>query len=107
MVAGAAVGAGADVVAAGGAIVSDGDPIVDVVVPVYNAPDDVRACVDSVLRYTHGGYELVLIDDASPDPRIRELFAEIARTAARGAARQRTQPRLHRHGEPGDGAHAA
>ena len=52
---------------------------VDVVVPVYNAPDDVRRCVASVLARTSPGYRLVLIDDASPDPGVARVFAEIAR----------------------------
>ncbi len=54
------------------------DSAVDVVVPVYNAAGDVRRCVESVLAHTTGAYRLVLIDDASPDPDIAELFAEIA-----------------------------
>ena len=40
----------------------------DVVVPVYNAPDDLRACVASVLADLRPDVRLVLIDDASPDP---------------------------------------
>jgi GT2 family glycosyltransferase len=48
---------------------------VDVVVPVYNAPDDVRRCIEAVLRHTRDGYRLVVIDDASPDPRVREYLA--------------------------------
>ncbi|MBP6368424.1 MAG: glycosyltransferase [Burkholderiales bacterium] len=55
--------------------------IVDVVVPVYNAPDDVRSCVESVLAHTEPGYRLVLIDDASPDPGVARVFDEIARAA--------------------------
>ncbi|HEX4885500.1 MAG TPA: glycosyltransferase [Casimicrobiaceae bacterium] len=51
---------------------------IDVVIPVYNAPDDLAACVASVLAHTRGDYELVLIDDASPDPRVRAVFAQIA-----------------------------
>ena len=46
--------------------------------PVYNAPDDVRACVDSVLANLRPDVRLVLIDDASPDPAIGRLFDEIA-----------------------------
>ena len=57
---------------------SSGNVPVEVVVPVYNAPDDLRRCVESVLAHTDGDYELVLIDDASPDPAIRALFDEIA-----------------------------
>ncbi|MBK6395605.1 MAG: glycosyltransferase, partial [Betaproteobacteria bacterium] len=55
--------------------------IVDVVVPVYNAPDDVRRCVESVLAHTGPGYRLVLIDDASPDPGVARVFDGIARAA--------------------------
>jgi GT2 family glycosyltransferase/glycosyltransferase involved in cell wall biosynthesis len=51
---------------------------IDVVVPVYNAPDDLAACIASVLRHTDGDYELVLIDDASTDPRVQSLFADLA-----------------------------
>ena len=54
---------------------------VDVVVPVYNAPDDVRRCVDSVLAHTPAGYRLVLIDDASPDPGVARVFADLASRA--------------------------
>ena len=49
----------------------------DVVVPVYNAPADVRACVASVLLHLRPDVRLVLIDDASPDPAIPAYFAEL------------------------------
>ena len=45
---------------------------VDIVVPVYNAPDDVRDCVASVLAHTRPPFRLVLIDDASRDPGVGE-----------------------------------
>jgi GT2 family glycosyltransferase/glycosyltransferase involved in cell wall biosynthesis len=51
---------------------------IDVVVPVYNAPQDVARCVDSVLAHT-SNYRLVLIDDASPDTAITAYFADLAR----------------------------
>ena len=54
---------------------------IDIVVPVYNAPEDVRACVDSVLASLRPDVRLVLIDDASPDPAIGRLLAEIAARA--------------------------
>ena len=53
----------------------------DVVVPVYNAPADVRACVASVLAHLRPDVRLVLIDDASPDPAIATYFAELGRLA--------------------------
>jgi len=50
---------------------------VDVVVPVYNAPEDVRRCVEAVLRHTRDGYRLVVIDDASTDPLVGECLAAL------------------------------
>lgn len=52
--------------------------VIDVVIPVYNAPDDVRTCHASVLAHLRPDVRVVLIDDASPDPRIAPLFEEIA-----------------------------
>ncbi len=50
---------------------------ITVVVPVYNAAGDARRCVESVLACTSGDYRLLLIDDASPEPSVRALFAEL------------------------------
>ncbi|UXI67956.1 glycosyltransferase family 2 protein [Tahibacter amnicola] len=47
---------------------------VAIVVPVYNAPEAVRACLDSVLEHTVGPARLIVIDDASPDPAIAPLL---------------------------------
>ena len=54
---------------------------IDIVIPVYNAPEDLAKCVDSVLEHTSGGYRLILIDDGSPDPAIREYFSALERRA--------------------------
>jgi GT2 family glycosyltransferase/glycosyltransferase involved in cell wall biosynthesis len=53
----------------------------DIVVPVYNAAEDLRACVASVLADLRPDVRLVLIDDASPDPAIAEYFTELERLA--------------------------
>jgi GT2 family glycosyltransferase len=50
---------------------------IDIVIPVYNAADDVRICVESVLRHTDARHRVVVIDDASPDLRVAELVAEL------------------------------
>jgi GT2 family glycosyltransferase/glycosyltransferase involved in cell wall biosynthesis len=55
--------------------------VIDVVVPVYNAPDDVRTCIGSVLAHLRPDVRVVLIDDASPDPAIAPLFEELASRA--------------------------
>ena len=53
-----------------------GERSIDVVVPVYNAPDDLRRCVASVLACTTRPFRLVLIDDASPHTGVRDAFRE-------------------------------
>jgi GT2 family glycosyltransferase/glycosyltransferase involved in cell wall biosynthesis len=50
---------------------------VDIVVPIYNAPDDVRRCVESVLSCTPEPHRLVLIDDASTDAGVRDVLRAI------------------------------
>jgi len=55
--------------------------VIDVVIPVYNAPDDVRTCVASVLAHLRPDVRVVVIDDASPDPLIAPLFEELGARA--------------------------
>jgi GT2 family glycosyltransferase/glycosyltransferase involved in cell wall biosynthesis len=51
---------------------------IDVIVPVYNAWQDVVTCVASVRRHTRAeSYRLILIDDQSPDERIGEYFSAL------------------------------
>src|SRR5690348_14711749 len=50
---------------------------IDIVVPVYNAPDDLARCIDSVLAHTRGDYRLIVIDDASPDPAVRAFLGTL------------------------------
>ena len=52
-------------------------PAIDIVVPVHNASDDVRRCIASVRACTAGDYRLVLIDDGSFDPGVRDVWREI------------------------------
>ncbi len=54
------------------------DPAVTVIVPIFNAADETRQCVAALLRNLAYPAELLLIDDASTDPRIAELFGELA-----------------------------
>lgn len=48
-----------------------------VIVPVYNVERFLRQCVESVLNQTCGDFELILVDDGSPDncPRICDEYA--------------------------------
>ena len=57
----------------------------DIVIPIYNAHNDLRVCIDSVVHHGLGSRNrLILIDDASPDPGIGAYFAELAAESVPG-----------------------
>jgi glycosyltransferase involved in cell wall biosynthesis len=59
-------------------------PLVSVVLPVFQTPEAwLRRCLDSVLQQVYPNWELCVADDASPDPRVREILEEYARRDAR------------------------
>lgn len=43
------------------------NPLISVIVPVYKTQDYLRKCVDSILAQTFSNFEVILVDDASPD----------------------------------------
>ena len=40
---------------------------ISVIVPIYNVEPYLRRCVDSLLGQTYADFELILVDDGSPD----------------------------------------
>jgi len=50
---------------------------ISVVVPIYNAPDHVQRCLNSLLKHTSMGCRFILIDDCSNDPGIAEILADV------------------------------
>lgn len=52
-------------------------PSISVIVPVYNAEQYIRRCVDSILNQTCTDFELILVDDGSKDksPQICDEYA--------------------------------
>lgn len=56
----------------------DETPIISCIVPVYNVEKYLRRCVDSILNQTFSDFELILVDDGSPDnsPTICDEYAK-------------------------------
>ena len=51
---------------------------VDIIIPIYNAYEDLVKCVASIFRHTDlKNHRLILIDDKSPDLRIRKYLQNI------------------------------
>lgn len=54
------------------------EPMVSVIVPIYNVEKYLKRCIDSILNQTYKNLEIILIDDGSPDkcPEICDEYAQ-------------------------------
>ena len=53
------------------------NPAISIIIPVYNAENYLRRCIDSVLSQSFTDFELILVDDGSKDksPQICDEYA--------------------------------
>lgn len=42
-------------------------PIISIIVPIYNVEKYLKKCIDSILNHSFSDFELILVDDGSPD----------------------------------------
>jgi len=52
---------------------------VDIIICVHNAHDDVKSCLESVVRCTSAPYQIILVDDGS-DPKTENLLKEFSQS---------------------------
>ena len=54
------------------------NPILSIIVPMYNAQDTISECIDSILNQNFKEYELILVDDGSTDNTLKicKIYAE-------------------------------
>ena len=54
------------------------NPLISVIVPIYNVEKYLARCVDSIVNQTYKNLEIILVDDGSPDrcPQMCDDYAE-------------------------------
>ena len=55
-----------------------GNPLISVIVPIYNVEEYLNRCVESIVNQTYQNLEIILVDDGSPDncPKMCDCWAE-------------------------------
>lgn len=54
------------------------EPLISVIVPIYNVEKYLNKCVDSIINQTYKNLEIILVDDGSPDkcPELCDIYAQ-------------------------------
>ena len=61
---------------------TNSSPVVSIVLPIYKTEQYLHQCVDSILNQSYEDFEVILVDDGSPD-RCPEICDEYARRDSR------------------------
>lgn len=59
-------------------ILNNMNPLVSIVVPVYNVSDYIERCLSSIIEQTYKNIECIIVDDATPDDSIEKCERFIA-----------------------------
>lgn len=54
------------------------NPLVSIIVPVYNVSDYIERCLNSIISQTYQNIECIIVDDVTPDDSIKKCEAIIA-----------------------------
>ncbi len=66
------------------ALIRAGGPLISVVVPAYNTPENyLQELLESLRQQLYPRWELCIADDASPQPHVRRILEDAARTEPR------------------------
>lgn len=47
-------------------------PKIDIIIPVYNHANYLEACIESAINQTYSNIKIIIVDDCSPDPLVKE-----------------------------------
>ena len=48
-------------------------PLISIIVPVYNCEEYIEKCIDSILHQTYQNFEVIVINDGSKDNTLEKL----------------------------------
>ncbi|MCC7136122.1 MAG: glycosyltransferase [Nitrosomonas sp.] len=54
------------------------EPLVTILIPVYNHSAYIKQCIESALAQDWTNLEVVVVDDASPEPQVQQILGELA-----------------------------